>query len=141
MSDKDKIIPYLSDDELSKLIMDVEGKELVQAPAGIERKVLSFVEHKRRRKTVEFSTYCLRVAFAVAAAIAIVCIVPFIPETKANIPSREEAVLTRNVVSREEVLSSRPAPTKEEVLQKNSNTGHLEETEAFIQSQIKNWFE
>ena len=140
MSDKDKIIPYLSDDELSKLIMDVEGKELVQAPAGIERKVLSFVEHKKRRKTVEFSTYCLRVAFAVAAAIAIVCIVPFIPETKAGIPSREEAVLTRNVVSREEVLSSRPAPTKEEVLQKNSNTGHLEETEAFIQSHIDSLF-
>ena len=43
MSDKDKIIPYLSDDDLNKLIMDIEGKELVQAPAGIERNVLSFI--------------------------------------------------------------------------------------------------
>jgi hypothetical protein len=139
MSDK-KIIPYLSDDELNKLIMDIEGKELVQAPAGIERKVLSFIEFKKRRKTVEFSKYCLRVAFAVAAAIALVCIVPFIPESQARIPSREDAVFTRNAVSREEVLSSRPAPTKEEVLKKSSNTGRLEETEAFIQSQIESLF-
>ena len=140
MSDKDKIIPYLSDDDLNKLIMDIEGKELVQAPAGIERNVLSFIEFKKRRKTVEFSTYCLRVACAVAAAIAIVCIVPFIPETKASIPPREEAVIERNVITREEVLSSRPAPTREEVLKKSSNTGHLEETENFIQSHIESLF-
>ena len=140
MSDKDKIIPYLSDDELNKLIMDMEEKELVQAPAGIEKNVLSFVEYKKRRKTVEFSTYCLRVAFAVAAAIAIVCIVPFIPETKAGIPSREDAVLERNVISREEVLSSRSVPAKEEVLKKSTGLDNLEEAEAFIQSHIDSLF-
>ena len=140
MSDKDKIIPYLSDDELNKLIMDIEEKELVQAPAGIEKNVLSFVEYKKRRKTVEFSTYCLRVAFAVAAAIAIVCIVPFIPETKAGIPSREDAVLERNVISREEVLSSRSVPAKEEVLKKSTGLDNLEEAEAFIQSHIDSLF-
>lgn len=140
MSNKDKIIPYLSDDELSKLISDVEGKELVQAPAGIERKVISFIEHKKRRKTAEFSTYCLRVAFAVAAAIALVCLVPFIPDTGAKLPTRKEVVSERYVVSREEVLSVRTVPAKEEVLKKNSDTGHLEETEAFIQSQIESLF-
>ena len=140
MSDKDKIIPYLSDDELNKLIMDIEGKELVQAPAGIERKVLSFIEHKKRRKTVEFSTYCLRVAFAVAAAIALVCIVPFIPETQARIPSREDTVSEMNVVSREEVLEKRSVQSKEEVLKERDNNDYLEETEAFIQSHIENLF-
>lgn len=140
MSDKDKIIPYLSDDELSKLIMDIEGKELVQAPAGIERKVLSFIEFKKRKKTVEFSTYCIRVAFAVAAAIAIVCIVPFIPETQARIPSREDTVSMRKVVSREEVLEKRSVQSKEEVLKEHADNSYLEETEAFIQSHIENLF-
>ena len=140
MSDKDKIIPYLNDDELSKLIMDIEGKELVQAPAGIERNVLSFIEFKKRRKTIEFSKYCVRVAFAVAAAIALVCIVPFIPETQARIPSREDTVSEMNVVSREEVLEKRSVQSKEEVLKERANNDYLEETEAFIQSHIENLF-
>ena len=140
MSDKDKIIPYLSDDELSKLIMDVEGKELVQAPAGIERNVLSFIEFKKRRKTIEFSKYCVRVAFAVAAAIALVCIVPFIPETQARIPSREDTVSEMNIVSREEVLEKRSVQSKEEVLKEHADNSYLEETEAFIQSHIENLF-
>ena len=140
MSDKDKIIPYLNDDELSKLIMDIEGKELVQAPAGIERNVLSFIEFKKRRKTIEFSKYCVRVAFAVAAAIALVCIVPFIPETQARIPSREDTVSEMNIVSREEVLEKRSVQSKEEVLKEHADNSYLEETEAFIQSHIENLF-
>ena len=140
MSDKDKIIPYLSDDELNKLIMDIEGKELVKAPAGIERNVLSFIEFKKRRKTIEFSKYCVRVAFAVAAAIALVCIVPFIPETQARIPSREDTVSEMNVVSREEVLEKRSVQSKEEVLKEHADNSYLEETEAFIQSHIENLF-
>ena len=140
MSDKDKIIPYLSDDELDKLITDIEGKELVQAPAGIERNVLSFIEYKKRRKTIEFSKYCVRVAFAVAAAIALVCIVPFIPETQARIPSREDTVSEMNIVSREEVLEKRPVQSKEEVLKERANNDYLEETEAFIQSHIESLF-
>ena len=140
MSDKDKIIPYLSDDELNKLIMDIEGKELVKAPAGIERNVLSFIEFKKRRKTIEFSKYCVRVAFAVAAAIALVCIVPFIPETQARIPSREDTVSEMNVVSREEVLEKRSVQSKEEVLKEHADNSYLEETEAFIQSHIDNLF-
>ena len=141
MSENDKIIPYLSDDALDKLIMDIEEKELVQAPAGVERKVLSFIEFKKRRKTVEFSTYCLRVALAVAAAIALVCIVPFIPDTGADLPKREQVVTERDAVTREEVLSNRPSPSKEEVLNKSSNTDRLKETENFIESHIKSFFE
>ena len=140
MSDKDKIIPYLSDDELDKLITDIEGKELVQAPAGIERNVLSFIEYKKRRKTIEFGKYCIRVGFAVAAAIALVCIVPFIPETQARIPSREDTVSERYVVSREEVLEKRFIQTKEEVLKERAGNGYLEETEFFIQSHIESLF-
>jgi hypothetical protein len=140
MSDKDKIIPYLSDDELDKLIMDVEEKELVQAPAGIERNVLSFIEYKKRRKTIEFSKYCVRVAFAVAAAIALVCIVPFIPDTKKQIPTREETVLAENVISREEVLEGRSSKSKEEFMKERSNAGYLEGTEIFIQTHIESIF-
>ncbi len=140
MSDKDKIIPYLSDDELDKLITDIEEKELVQAPAGIERNVLSFIEYKKRRKTIEFGKYCVRVGFAVAAAIALVCMVPFIPDTQTRIPSREDTVSERNVVSREEVLEKRFIQSKEEVLRERASSGYLEETEFFIQSHIESLF-
>ncbi len=95
MSVNDKIIPYLSDDELDKLIMDIEGKEQVQAPAGIERNVLSFIEFKKRRKTAEFGMYCLRVGFAVAAAIALVCIAPSISDSGVKMSPREEIVFER----------------------------------------------
>ena len=141
MSDKDKIIPYLSDDELSKLIMDVEEKELVEAPAGIERNVLSFIEYKKRRKTAEFSKYCLSVAFAVAAAIALMCIVPFIPDTGVRMASREEVVTKRDVISRDVILETGAVKTKEEVLNKRSGVFDLEVTENYIQSQIQNLFE
>ena len=140
MSENDKVIPYLTDDELNKLIMDVEEKELVQAPTGIEKNVLSFVEYKRRKRTLEFGKYCLRVGCAVAAAIALVCIVPFIPETQARIPSREDTLSGRNVISREAVLEKRPGRSKEEVLKEHSGNSYLEETEIFIQSQIENIF-
>ena len=140
MSDNDKIIPYLSDDELDNLIMDIEGKETVQAPSGIERNVLSFIEFKKRRKREEFGRYCLRVGFAVAAAIALVCIVPFIPDTKARIPSREAAVAERNIMTRDEVLEKKSVLTKEEVLSKQSGAGYLAETEEFLKSQIEGLF-
>ncbi len=137
MSKNDKIIPYLSDEELDRLIMDIENEEPVQAPAGIERNVLSFIEHKKRIKTAEFGRYCVRVGFAVAAAIALVCIVPFIPDTKAVIPSREDAVMERTVISRDEVLKSKTVMTKQEALSEKSNTGYLLETEEFIKSHIQ----
>ena len=140
MSENDRIIPYLSDDELGKLIMDVEEKELVQAPAGIERNVISFIEYKKRRRTLEFGKYCLRVGCAVAAAIALVCIVPFIPETQGRIPSREDTLSERKVISREVVLEKRSDRTKEEVLKEHSGNSYLEETEILIQSHIENIF-
>ncbi len=140
MSEKDKIIPYLSDDEIDKLIADVEGKELVQAPAGIERNVLSFIEFKKRRKTAEFSRYCLRVAFGVAAAVVLMCMVPFIPESDVGVSSREEAISNRNTISREEVIEDSVVKSKEEVLTEHSNINYLEETEIFIQSHIDSIF-
>lgn len=141
MSENDKIIPYLSDDDLDKLIMDIEGKELVQAPAGIERNVISFIEHKKRRKTVEFSKYCLRVGFAVAAAIALVCMVPYIPAAGVKVASREAVVRERNVISRDEFLQGKSIMTREEVLKKRSGALDLEKAESYIQSQIQSLFE
>ena len=137
MSESDKIIPYLSNDELKKLIMETESEVLVQAPSGIETNVISFIERKKRIKTLEFSRYCLRVGFAVAAAIALICIVPFVPDTELGTLSRQDVVLERNAVSREEVLGNRTVKTKEEVLNERSDTGHFAGTESFIQAHIK----
>ena len=140
MSDKEKIIPYLSDEELNKLITDIEDEMPVQAPAGIENKVLSFIDLKRRRKNAEFGKYCARVGFAVAAAIALVCIVPFIPDAGVKITPKDSFAASESVISREEILGRKTVRSREEVLNKTSAKGYLEETESFLQSQIENLF-
>ena len=140
MSEKNVEIPYLTDDELEKLIMDIESEPLVQAPHGIERNVLATIDHWQQKKIVTFYQYCLRVGFAVAAAIALVCIVPFIPYTRAEISSKKDIVVERYVVSKDEVLESRAVKTKEEVLKKGPDGSYFEKTGAFIQTHLKDWF-
>ena len=138
MSDK---IHYLSDEELNSLIGDVETEKLIEAPADLDRKVIAVITSSERRKTVDFYKYCARVGFAVAAAIALICIVPYIPEFKVQVPARADSFVSEEVPSREEVLSSKEIKSREEVLSKGNRQNYLEETESYIESQIKSWFE
>ena len=138
MSDK---IHYLSDEELNSLIGSVESEPLIEAPANLDQKVIAAISSGERKKTVDFCKYCARVGFAVAAAIAIICIVPYIPEFKVEIPGKESVFVKTETPSREEVILSKATPSREEVLSAGKRTDYLEETEVFIQTHINSWFD
>ena len=123
MSDQ---IPYLSDEELQKLIADAE-QTTVKAPDDLENKVIARIESRERKKTVEFAWYCARVAFGVAAAIALICLVPSLPRAN-NVdftmtPVRQE----KEIPTREEVLGEIEIKTREEVLSSDKDRRLLDE--------------
>lgn len=138
MSDK---IHYLSDEELNNLIGSVESEPLIKAPANLDRKVIAVIESGERKKTVDFYKYCARVGFAVAAAIALICIVPYIPEFKVELPQHESVVASSKAPSREEVLLSKEIKTREEVLNGDKRTGYFEETEELIYTKLNSLFD
>lgn len=94
---------YLSDEELNTLIHEIEQGDLVMAPPDMKADVLRRAGNKKR----EFVMYCFRVITSVAAAIAILLVIPGNINDKAvptEIPSREEVLKTQDYLSREEVL-------------------------------------
>ncbi len=94
---------YLSDEELDALIHEIEQGDLVMAPPDIKRNVLRRMENPKRA----FVMYCFRVITSVAAAIAIMLLLPGAINGKqfnTEIPSREEVLKKQEYVSREEAL-------------------------------------
>ena len=80
-------LDYLTDEELSKMIEDIEANDLVTAPPDLEDNILLRLtrEHgeepdipkkMKDRRTLSFTAYSIRVAIAVAAAIAVLILVP-----------------------------------------------------------------
>ncbi len=130
MSDQ---IPYLSDEELQKLIAGAEAEANIKAPDDLEDKVIARIESSERKKTVDFATYCLRVGFGVAAAIALLTIVPLIPERQVTFPARDAVVLEKDIPTRQDVLGDKTILTKEEVLNGEKEPGLIDE--------IKNYFD
>lgn len=125
---------YLSEEELEKLISDVEEEKLLSAPPGILEGVLSSIgdsgkndssesirtETKDRiteiqrppetvdftKKKTEFRRYCFRVISSMAAAIALLVFMPGISGIPKNeIPSKA-SVLSEGVKPREEVVGN-----------------------------------
>ena len=140
---------YISDEELEQLICQVEQEELVAAPPGLMESILAAVELEETRvmaektglppakivgvkepaaRKKEFYAYCFRVVTSVAAAVALVFLLPelsvwmeqnaspdFVQTVyKQNIPAYETVVA--DVPSKDEVLAVRAIPSKEEVL-------------------------
>lgn len=76
---------YLSDEELLKLISDVEQNSMISAPSYLKSDILSKIEDteksmaaaKKKAKTIEFVTYRLKIVVAMAAAIGIFCVLPY----------------------------------------------------------------
>lgn len=145
---------YISDDELEQLMYQVEQEELVAAPPDLMESILEAAglggetvkESVPKVATVksvtvrkkEFYAYCFRVITSVAAAIALVFLLPELLERMepVGMPSQEQyeksAVVqaapsydevVEKVPSREEVVASKPTPTKDEVL---NGTGFFE---------------
>ena len=98
---------YLTDEELTALILEVEEKEFVSAPPEFVLDVMAKItKAEEKRKTVEFRRYCIRVLGSVAAAIALLFWMPDIEPKKIDeLPSRQE--LIGKTITREEALDDR----------------------------------
>lgn len=75
---------YLTDEELMQLISEVEENDLVPAPPDCMKNIVNTVFDKpskelKRRKQREFAGYCFRVGMSVAAAVAFIFIMPYLP--------------------------------------------------------------
>lgn len=134
---------YISDEELEKLICQVEQDDLVAAPPDLSERIFEAaglrpktVEGKPKvAKKKEFYSYCFRVITSVAAAVALVFLLPelsgwmeqnvspdFVQTVyRQVIPSYEEVVAP--VPSKAEVVAAKATPSKEEVL---NDTGFIE---------------
>lgn len=134
MSDK---IHYLSDEELNKLIADVEDEGLYEAPAELENKVIYTLLERQKKKTLSFAGYCARVGFGVAAAILLLVIVPTIP----TLISRDAIEFQQQEVpSKEEVLGNSKTPSRQEVLETIDKT-RFEEAKDYFDSYLSDLFE
>ena len=114
---------YLSDEELQKLISDVELNDIVQAPVHLQKKVLDAVSaadkagnvaKTKKQKIIEYRLYSLKVALAVAAAIAVMFIVPCVPVANRDIDLMEK-------ISSQRDASFRDSSFRDEILEKKEN--------------------
>lgn len=114
---------YLSDEELQKLISDVELNDIVQAPVHLQEKVLDAVSaadragnvaKTKKQKIIEYRLYSLKVALAVAAAIAVMFIVPYVPVAYRDIDLMEKIGSQRDA-------SFRDSSFRDEILEKKEN--------------------
>jgi len=107
---------YLSDEELQKLIKDVELNDMTKAPANLQKKVLDAVDvadkagniaKTKKQKIIEYRLYSLKVALAVAAAIVVMFIVPGVPVANRDFGSMDKTDFQRDVSFRDEILKKK----------------------------------
>ncbi len=143
---------YISDKDLERLILQVEQKELVAAPPDLMENILEAAELADGQESLpeakvvampaarkkEFRAYCFRVITSVAAAVALVFLLPDLTdrmtvngmpvvehveksEVVGTVPVRAEVV--KNAPDRVTVVAAKPTPSKAEVL---DDTGFIE---------------
>ena len=114
---------YLSDEELQKLISDVELNDMAEAPVDLQEKVLDAVNaadragnvaKTKKQKIIEYRLYSLKVALAVAAAIAVMFIVPYVPVAYRDVDLMEKIGSQRDA-------SFRDSSFRDEILEKKEN--------------------
>ena len=66
---------YISDEQLEQLIAEVEQSELIPAPPEMKDRILDGMDDRKIR---EFRRYCFQVITSVAAAVAVVFLLPAI---------------------------------------------------------------
>ena len=107
---------YLSDEELQKLIMDVELNDMTKAPANLQKKVLDAVDaadkagniaKTKKQKIIDYRLYSLKVALAVAAAIVVMFIVPGVPVANRDFCAMDKTDFQRDVSFRDEILKKK----------------------------------
>ena len=133
-------LKYISDEELERLITQVEQNDLVTAPPDLMENILVAAGMDREQETVvqktvtrkkEFYAYCFRVITSVAAAVALMFLLPELelrlkgqeqnssPDFAQTVYRQENLSQEQRVASvpsKEEVLATKITPSKEEVL-------------------------
>ncbi|SFU42909.1 hypothetical protein [Butyrivibrio sp. M55] len=118
---------YLSDEELQKLISDVEFNDMAEAPVDLQKKVLDEISalsksgniaKTKKQKIIEYRLYSLKVALAVAAAIAVMFIVPQRPVIDRDIPTKEEYLAEMDIFTRQGLFDT--CRNRDEVLEENN---------------------
>lgn len=126
---------YLSDEELLSLIEDTENNAMFAAPPDLISDVISKIEAADQKEkeplaidvvknsVTEYRRFCMRVAIAVAAAIALIFTAPLMmPDIRSgysDMLSGRHMSETEQVLTKEEVLKDISIPSKEEVVSNN----------------------
>lgn len=96
-------VNYLTDEELEKLIMDVEHQGLLSCPSYVREEVLQRTEVSLKKRKQQFYLYSAKVCAAAAAAIFLLFT---IPTGQLNTP---EAVESRRQTSLTNILNEQTA--------------------------------
>ncbi len=94
---------YLTDDELEKLIADVEEREMLTCPSYIRQEVLGKTQVSMQKKKLQFYAYSFKVCAAAAAAIVLLFTIPVEPQMPAmmeDISVEEEFSITEELSKR-----------------------------------------
>lgn len=121
-------IDYLSDEELDNLILEIEEHEIIEAPPNLSDEILQSVFgnneldaggnteviniSNRKDKKRAYIIYSLKVAISVAAAIALMFVMPTIQDKSTVTKSKEEMLASEQVLSKDEVLNRNSSVSK-----------------------------
>ena len=130
---------YLSDEELNKLIDEIEQEGETVAPYSIEETVLSYLDKKREKKTTKISyyVYCMKVSVSIAAAILMMVLLPYFKNNGTSLPSKKDVMEQEASISKEELLSREVISSREEALNKRTEKDRIEEMKLIIHSKIE----
>lgn len=140
---------YLSDEELQKLISDVELNDMAEAPVDLQKKVLDEISalsksgniaKTKKQKIIEYRLYSLKVALAVAAAIAVMFIVPCVSAANRYVPFMEKIVFQRDISLKEELFVRKESKNCDEELNEKGFREHLIQKKEKIERKINNIF-
>lgn len=129
---------YLSDEELARLMTEVENEGLIKAPDRIEKNVLGKI-HAKKKKVKDFRLYCMRVGLSVAAAITIMFVGPLNPLVQTEVPSREVVEQSKVVTSKEEAMAERNVKTREEAINDRGTFETISEVQELIENKIEEY--
>ncbi len=134
---------YLSDEELNKLITEIEEEGEKVAPCSIEESVLVYVDKRNNKKSekISYYIYCAKVVASMAAAVFILVLLPVVKGNNHSIPAKEEVVVQEEPLSKEELLSKEYTGKKDEVLNRPTGRERIERLQSELQSKIEELYQ
>ena len=134
---------YLSDEELNKLITEIEEEGEKVAPCSIEESVLAYVDKRNNKKSekISYYIYCAKVVASMAAAVFILVILPVVKGNNPNVPAKEDVVVQDASLSKEELFTKEDTSQKEEVLNRPTGRERIEKLQSELHSKIEELYQ